>query len=723
MSGAKGQMQAEWWQAERITLLGFVAVLCGVLVLSVLGYGGIDALERNIQSISERYNQKNALIQSMSRVINHRMMMVRDILLVDDPFLRDDLVQKYSRLALDYNRYFSELQTLEAEPDEQALLRRMSEQISGAADLREEIRSLPTVNHSIDIKRLLNRSMVVNSKTHAILDELQAQQRKDFEADLKRVKQSHSRNLSILVASFLLMFMIMLFIAYRVSGYVKRSNRQLTAMAMEKSMLLATMSHEIRTPLTSIIGFGETLLETDTTKEERIAGIHAIVRNGRYLQGLINDVLDFSKLDAGQMELQKESVSLTSCLDDMDNMLRGRAQSKGLNFNIVAVGQLPEHIETDPIKLRQILVNLLSNAIKFTESGEVRLEAGFDEESGRMQFDVIDTGMGIEREQLLRLFKPYRQVGQCRQEGTGLGLYISRKMAELLGGELFVSSEVGEGSQFTLNLPVGDVSEERHIQWQRRVSEKNQANSHRGVQFAGRVLLAEDRKDNQKLFSIYLNKVGLEVDIAEDGEQAIRAALAGDYVLVLMDMQMPGMDGVTATSELRQCGYQVPIIALTANQSAEDRQRCQQAGFDDFLSKPISRADFVQVLSRYLHIESQGESNSEAPIFSLIAQQEPELLPAVDYFVGQLPEIQRRIDEVVHSQDWSALKELIHDLKGTAGGVGYPMLSQLAMEVEFALAKQDHEEVDYLIGMVSNRIQRIQQGYTLQRQGKSASPS
>jgi signal transduction histidine kinase/DNA-binding NarL/FixJ family response regulator len=716
-----GQMQAEWWRAERITQLGFVAVLCCVLVLSVLSYSGIEQLEANIQEIARNYNQRNILTQSLSRVVNHRMMLARDIVSVDDAFARDRMVQEYSRLAGDFDRYFSRLMASDHEKDERALLERLVAMVRSSSGLQERIRELPNAPPNIDAKSLLHRAMSLSGEVHGLLDQLQIQQRQDFEAALERAKLYHTRNLQILLMSFILILGIMLYIAYRVSGYVKRSNRQLTTMAMEKSMLLATMSHEIRTPLTSIIGFGETLLETDTTKEERISGIHAIVRNGRYLQGVINDVLDYSKLDAGKMELQTETMSIATCLDDMDSMLRGRAQSKGLNFNIDALSPLPEHLVTDPIKLRQILINLLGNAIKFTEVGEVRLEVGFDEPKNILCFDVIDTGAGIDSEQLQRLFNPYRQVGPGRQEGTGLGLYISRQMAELLGGELTVSSEPGRGSCFRLSLPVGDVGAEKRIQWRRTEPEDSPGAFPRTTQFSGRVLLAEDRRDNQKLFSIYLNKAGLDVDIVEDGIQAVQAALESDYSIVLMDMQMPNMDGVTAVRELRRHGYPVPIIALTANQSAENRQRCKEAGFDDFLTKPISRADFIQMLGRYLSVRPAEEEESMAPIFSEIFDQEPDLQPAVDYFVGQLPTLQRQLGEVLEEREWGRLKELIHDLKGSAGGVGYPMLSQLAMKVEFALAKRDDEEAVYLSDRVLNQIQRIQQGYTLQREG-GASP-
>jgi len=358
------------------------------------------------------------------------------------------------------------------------------------------------------------------------------------------------------------------------------------------------------------------------------------------------------------------------------------------------------------------LINLAGNAIKFTEQGKVELHLVFLEERSMLSLEVIDSGIGMSEDELSHIFEPYRQVGEQRETiGTGLGLYISKQMVYMMGGSLAVKSESGAGSCFSVLMPVGDVSGFDRIQWSGEILDMVQGALNRAIQLSGNVLLAEDREDNQHLFSMYMNKAGVNLTIVDNGKDALEEALQGDYSLVLMDMQMPVMGGLSAVRALRENGYTKPVLALTSNTDSEARQECEEAGFDDFLTKPISRGSFLQVITRYLQSNGGSFEVDQTPIRSTLT--EDELRPALNYFVLHLPEQYSRMQQSASAGNWPDLKQEVHDIKGSAGGVGFPMLTQLAMEVEFAIAKQDEQEVLYLLQLMGSQIERIQRGHTV----------
>ncbi|MBP7933029.1 MAG: response regulator [Phycisphaerae bacterium] len=387
------------------------------------------------------------------------------------------------------------------------------------------------------------------------------------------------------------------------------------AASRAKSEFLANMSHEIRTPMTAILGFAENLLLPDLPPQEARSAAETIRRNGEHLLAIINDILDLSKIEAGKLEIERIACSPRQILSEVATLFRGAAEAKQLNLKIESLGPIPDKIRCDPTRLRQILQNMVGNAVKFTASGSVGVLVSEGETAAGarfLQFDVIDTGVGMTEEQSRRLFEPFMQADSSTTRqfgGTGLGLTLTRHLAELLGGTAeLVRSAPGQGSHFRFTVAAVTADEETAaagtVTWPEGcLTEPLPADSPR---IEARVLLAEDGPDNQRLISFMLHRMGVEVTVANDGRKAVNEVLASmemgqPYDAVLMDVQMPTCDGYEATRLLRAAGYEKPIIALTAQAMAGDRQKCIAAGCDDYISKPIHRVRLSEVLQHLLN--------------------------------------------------------------------------------------------------------------------------
>jgi signal transduction histidine kinase/CheY-like chemotaxis protein len=392
--------------------------------------------------------------------------------------------------------------------------------------------------------------------------------------------------------------------------------------ARAKADFLANMSHEIRTPMTSIVGYADLLATAEDHTQLRDYGA-AIQRNTTHLLTLINDILDLSKIEAGKLLVERIACSPAEIVASAVDMLYGPAHAAGLALRSETSGPIPECISSDPVRLRQILVNLLSNAVKFTAAGEIRIETSLerkDQEAG-LRIRVTDTGIGMTPDQLGRIFQPFTQADAGiarRYGGTGLGLSISRRLAELLGGRLSATSSPGSGSCFELALGLGPWDDVAGARAASRPPERPARHAACAPpSLTGRVLLAEDGKDNQRLIRVLLERRGLEVEIVDNGRAAVTRALAArtdgrPHDLVLMDIQMPELDGAAATAELKAHGYVAPIIALTAQALEGDRERFMRAGFDAYASKPIAVADLDRLLVRFLTRKTAGHARAPA---------------------------------------------------------------------------------------------------------------
>ncbi|QDT94381.1 Autoinducer 2 sensor kinase/phosphatase LuxQ [Gimesia algae] len=379
-----------------------------------------------------------------------------------------------------------------------------------------------------------------------------------------------------------------------------------------KSSFLANMSHEIRTPMTAILGFAE-IMRQHNDDPEMNRHIDTIKKNGEYLLELINDILDVSKIEADKLEVEAIHCSLIELLDDVKTLMEIRAIDRGLDLTVLIDGSIPRWIQSDPVRIRQILINLLSNAIKFTRQGQVQLivaASSIDTDEPVIQFDVIDSGIGMTGEQISRLFKPFMQADSSTTRqygGTGLGLTICKRLTHILGGEISVKSEYGNGTTFSVTVKTGRCQEKELVDQRTFETEckstLNQTTESNFAEMNYNILLAEDGIDNQKLISYLLKKSGNTVTIAENGLIAIKKALdaleaSSPYDAILMDMQMPELDGFAATKQLRSQGYLYPVIALTAHTMSGAREECLAAGCDSYATKPIQRDQFFATLNQ-----------------------------------------------------------------------------------------------------------------------------
>lgn len=372
-----------------------------------------------------------------------------------------------------------------------------------------------------------------------------------------------------------------------------------------KTTFLANMSHEIRTPLTAILGYSEMLLDADQTEEEVEHEIKSIIASGSHLQKIINDILDLSKIEAGQLIIEYRTVSPITFANELRTLIGTRAQDKGLSFNINFDFPIPKHINTDPTRLKQILINLCGNAIKFTENGHITVSIGYLSDENLLEITVSDSGIGINEEEQEKLFKPFSQADESMTRiygGTGLGLCISKQLAQKLGGDISVISEKGQGSQFITKIDTGVPREQIELTSDNDIDQQHLETVTPSTvsKLNGHILIVEDNVENQRLISRYVTKLGPTVDHAVNGQEAIDKTHNHKYDLILMDMQMPVMDGLEATRKLRRAGNYTPIISLTANAMQEDRKKCIDAGANYYLSKPIDFKEFYSTLQKYL---------------------------------------------------------------------------------------------------------------------------
>jgi len=530
----------------------------------------------------------------------------------------------------------------------------------------------------------------------------------------------------------------------RLQEQTARAN-EMTAMAemanAAKSEFLANMSHEIRTPMTAILGYADLLLDPNQTPQDRAECVQTIRRNGAHLLSLINDILDLSKVEAGKMSLERVACSPHHVVSEVASLMRRRAVDKGLKFDVAYVGPIPRIIQSDPTRLRQVLINLVGNAIKFTEKGHVRLVVRMDEpidwDEPLLRFDVTDTGIGIAPARQAELFKPFSQGDSSttrRFGGTGLGLAISKRLVEMLGGQIEVRSTPGRGSTFTFTVQTGSLEGVDMVTDLQEVTASAGGTSTKSepIRISGRILLAEDGPDNQRLLSFLLTKAGAEVEVADNGRIAVDKAWGAlqagrPFDAILMDMQMPVLDGYQAVGELRERGYGGPIIALTAHAMESDCRKCLDAGCNDFATKPIDREKLLGLVAKYLPAPSQraaearnGGEPAEVPSASPIAEtldrpgggfeDDPDPIEWAQTFVEGLPRRLEAIRQSLAQGDIETLGVLAHRLKEAAGGHGFVAVTEQARRLEeTAKAKAELTLIDGAVQDLCRACQEVRE--------------
>jgi signal transduction histidine kinase/ActR/RegA family two-component response regulator len=379
------------------------------------------------------------------------------------------------------------------------------------------------------------------------------------------------------------------------------------AASRSKSEFLANMSHEIRTPMTAIMGYTDLLRDSTLTASERADHIETVRRNGHHLLSIINDILDISKIEAGKMTVERIAVDPQVLLAEVESLMRVRASAKGIELRVHSSERVPATIESDPTRLRQVLLNLVGNAIKFTEQGSVTVELVADpltNDRAQIIYRVSDTGLGMTPEQVGRLFRPFEQADSSttrRFGGTGLGLAISHRLTQMMGGCIRVQSEASRGSTFEVVFETHTPADGWREAGAARLARVEKASLQMADALQGlRILLAEDGPDNQRLIAFLARKAGAQITITDNGREALERLRhsPGDFDVLISDMQMPEMDGYDLARAIRRMGQTLPIVALTANAMAGDRDRCIAAGCTDYAAKPIDPAQLIDAIQR-----------------------------------------------------------------------------------------------------------------------------
>jgi signal transduction histidine kinase/DNA-binding response OmpR family regulator len=511
---------------------------------------------------------------------------------------------------------------------------------------------------------------------------------------------------------------------------LEQKTAEALAASVAKSQFLANMSHEIRTPMNAILGFTDLLRRgADQGKEStRREYLDTISTSGRHLLTVINDVLDISKIESGKMHVERIACSPHNTIAEAVSVLRVRALEKGIQLDYVWNGPVPAQIESDPVRLRQLIINLIGNAIKFTERGGVQVTARLVlDGSYKLRIDVIDSGIGIPADKLDEIFNPFSQADATvtrRFGGTGLGLAISRHIAESLGGKLTVESEVGRGSTFTVVIDPGpiDVAVLLDAPPTSDILQNSVSGEIPVVALApGRVLLVEDGETNRKLIRIMLQRHQLEVVEAVNGKVGVDLAMKQDFDIILMDMQMPVMDGYTAARELRKHGVPTPIIALTAHAMAGDAEKCTAAGCTDYLSKPISETRLMAALARYLEgsidasaakvqslTHARASVTTQEPIRSSLPTDDSEFREIIREFIARANERMESLRSAVQSQSWAEVAEIAHWMKGSGGTAGFDAFTAPAGRLERLARQGSFDEIPSAIAQLEAVLSRLE---------------
>lgn len=454
----------------------------------------------------------------------------------------------------------------------------------------------------------------------------------------------------------------------RLVQFISATTSELEQASLAKNQFLANTSHELRTPLTSISGYAEAILNRDIARSGVDKAVTIILEQSQHLRSLIEDILDISKIEAHKLKIVASDFDLEKLIYSVEESFSQQSIQAGLTFVVTIDDDVPAWVNTDQERLYQILTNLIGNAIKFTPVGSIEMMVSFAQHSNLLSFQVIDTGVGLTPEQMEHIFQPFQQYSstQVSAKGTGLGLTISQRLAKLLGGSITVMSTKGSGSCFTLSLPIEPVTANKSL-----IPEKVVTSIACDKQ--GNILLAEDSPENGQLFSLFLTSAGYSVTLVENGLQAVERALSEEFDLILLDIQMPVMDGIEAIEIILHSTTECPIVALTANAMPEDIENYMKHGFTSCLSKPVSKEQLIECVDEY--VQSIDKASCEQVSSEIYDKLHGVAIRNMKKDIAALTDKYQLTDE-------EKVARIVHKIKGVAGQFEFNEIRQLCLTIE-----------------------------------------
>jgi len=688
-------------------LLGFTIILT---LLCVLIITSIHQLSRQLNYLNET-SKSNHTLQNlfiMQDAVSQRSLYLYRMSTTQDPFVRDDIYLQYKHQAQRYLKAFNLLDT-----DKKIDVDSLKLIMQKANDSHNRVINLLATENFTKVSTLLISE--IPQVQNALIDEITnyvntLREKVDASITTATSENYLATSQATLIGGiiFILCVLITIYVLYqskKAERIIIKQRQRAEDASQYKSSFLANMSHEIRTPLTAIIGFSESLQNDNLNINNQSNALETITRNGKHLQELINNILDMSKIEAGDLVIEHIKTSPVEIAEQVKSIVNPNATKKGIQFKVSYQYPIPSFITIDPTRLKQILINLCSNAIKFTHQGEVQLSLTYNKHDHSMRFIVKDSGIGMSQQAIEKIFLPFVQAEDTTSRnfgGSGLGLAISNQLARAMNGKLTCASEQQIGSEFELSLKL-ESTDKFDFTTEQQANEDQQSYKNDIVVplLSGNILLAEDSVDNQQLISMYIEQTGANVKIVSNGEQAVEEGLANNYQLILMDMQMPKMDGVTATELLRASGYTHAIVSITANALQSDKDKCINAGANDYIVKPIDLKQFYKILKQYLTKAEATNKQEQAEKINL------KIKKLAASFIQALPGKLSILTNAHRDNDWETLESASHKLKGLAGSFGFPEVTENAQQINELVRQKKYSEINEAIAQLLKQCEKI----------------